>query len=194
MTRIRIETLIDAPIERVFDLARDIGLHERSMAESGERAIAGRLSGPIEAGETVTWRARHFGLWWTLTSHITEVRAPTTFADEQAAGPFRSFHHRHTFRAVPGGTFMLDEWHHEAPFGPIGWFVDRLVLERHMRRLLETRNRALKQAAEDEAAQVTGSGTNGASAVATATNSGDPRSMSTSHDAIRSTPDGALNS
>ncbi len=54
MTEFRLETSIAAPIERVFDLARDIGLHERSMAAFGERAIAGRLSGSIEAGETVT--------------------------------------------------------------------------------------------------------------------------------------------
>jgi uncharacterized protein YndB with AHSA1/START domain len=82
MMKFTLETLIEAPIERVFDLARDIGLHERSMASTGERAIAGRMSGPIEQGETVTWRARHFGLWWTMTSRITEVRAPTTFADQ----------------------------------------------------------------------------------------------------------------
>ena len=86
-TAFRLETLIGAPVERVFDLARDIGLHERSMAPTGERAVAGRTSGLIEAGETVTWRARHFGLWWTMTSRITEVNAPITFADEQQAGP-----------------------------------------------------------------------------------------------------------
>ena len=148
MTRFRLETLIEAPIGRVFDLARDIGLHERSMAATDEHAIAGRMSGPIEAGETVTWRARHFGIRWTMTSRITEVRAPTTFADEQERGPFRRFHHRHTFRAVPGGTLMIDDWEHEAPFGPLGWLADRLVLGRHMRRLLETRNAALKREAE----------------------------------------------
>jgi ligand-binding SRPBCC domain-containing protein len=148
MTRIRLETLIDAPIDRVFDLARDIGLHVRSMAGTGERAIAGRMSGPIEEGETVTWRARHFGLWWTMTSRITEVRPPTTFADQQEGGPFAWFRHRHTFRAVAGGTVMTDDWEHAAPFGPIGRMVDRLVLGRYMRRLLETRNVALKAEAE----------------------------------------------
>jgi ligand-binding SRPBCC domain-containing protein len=151
MTRFRLETLIAAPIERVFDLARDIGLHERSMAHTDERAIAGRLSGSIEAGETVTWRARHFGIVWTMTSLITEVTAPTTFADEQKRGPFRRFHHRHTFRAVPGGTLMIDDWEHEAPFGPLGWLADRLVLGGHMQRLLKTRNAALKREAEVEA-------------------------------------------
>jgi ligand-binding SRPBCC domain-containing protein len=148
VTAFHLETLIDAPIDRVFDLARDIVLHERSMAATGERAIAGRTSGPIEAGETVTWRARHFGISWTMTSCITEVRAPTAFADEQAQGPFRAFHHRHTFRAVPGGTLMVDDWEHEAPFGPLGWLVDRLILGRYMRRLLETRNATLKREAE----------------------------------------------
>lgn len=148
MTKFHLETRIDAPIDRVFDLARDIGSHERSMAHTGERAIAGRMSGPIEQGETVTWRARHFGLWWTMTSRITEVRAPTTFADEQEDGPFAWFRHRHTFRAEAGGTVMTDDWEHAAPFGLIGRLVDRVVLGRYMRHLLETRNVALKAEAE----------------------------------------------
>jgi ligand-binding SRPBCC domain-containing protein len=148
VTRIRLETLIDAPIERVFDLARDIGAHERAMAATGEHAIAGRSSGPIEEGETVTWRARHFGIWWTMTSRITEVRAPTTFADEQEAGPFAWFRHRHTFRSVVGGTVMTDDWEHGAPFGPLGQLADRLVLGRYMRRLLQIRNAALRCEAE----------------------------------------------
>jgi ligand-binding SRPBCC domain-containing protein len=148
MTRLRLETRIDAPIERVFDLARDIDLHARSMAATGEAAIAGRTSGRIEFGETVTWRARHFGRWWTLTSRITAADRPTRFADVQVAGPFRSFEHVHTFSDSPGGTLMVDDWEHTSPLGPLGWLADRLVLGRHMRRLLETRNAALKAAAE----------------------------------------------
>jgi ligand-binding SRPBCC domain-containing protein len=148
MTRIHLETRIAASIERVFDLARDIGLHERSMAATGERAIGGQKAGAIDLGETVTWRARHFGLWWTLTSKITEVHAPATFVDVQVEGPFRTFRHRHTFSAVADGTLMVDEWEHEAPFGPLGWLADRLVLASYMRRLLEIRNAAIKREAE----------------------------------------------
>ncbi len=191
LTRFRLETLIDAPIERVFDLARDIGFHERSMAASGEHAIAGRTSGWIEVGETVTWRARHFGRWWRLTSRITVVERPIRFADEQASGPFRSFRHVHTFRAVPGSTFMVDEWEHTSPFGLLGRLVDALVLGRYMQALLETRNAALKQEAERRPGQAAPTA---ASAAWTATNSGSSGSTSTSHDAIRSVPDGAPNS
>ncbi len=83
-----------------------------------------------------------------MTSRITEVQGPTTFADEQESGPFRAFQHRHTFRAIQGGTLMIDEWEHEAPFGPFGWLADRLLLARYMRRLLQIRNAALRREAE----------------------------------------------
>ena len=148
MTRFRLETWINAPIDVVFDLARDIGFHERSMAGTGEHAIAGRTSGAIEAGETVTWRARHFGIWWTLRSRITVMDPPRSFADEQARGPFAWFRHEHRLAAVDGATLMTDDWEHAPPLGPLGWLVDRLVLGRYMRRLLEQRNAVLKAEAE----------------------------------------------
>ena len=176
MTRIRLVTDIAAPIERVYDLARDIDLHARSMRHTDERAVAGRTGGQIGLGETVTWRARHFGITWSLTSRITVAKPPHRFVDEQAAGPFHSFRHEHRFEPVGGGTRLMDDWQHVAPFGPLGRLVDRLVLARYMHRLLETRNRALKVEAESpvggDPGQVVGSGTNGPSDVETATKSG----------------------
>lgn len=148
-TTIDLVTDIDAPLEVVFDLARDLDLHARSMTHTGERAVGGRTTGLIDVGETVTWRARHFGIWFTLTSLITVVDRPTTFADEQADGPFAWFRHEHRFESsAGGGTRMTDRWEHRSPFGPLGWLADRLLLGRHMRGLLETRNRALKSEAE----------------------------------------------
>lgn len=175
MTRFQLVTIIEAPIERAYDLARDLDLHARSMAHTDERAVAGRTTGRIDLGETVTWRARHFGITWSLTSRITVAESPTRFVDEQASGPFRSFRHEHRFERIPGGTRLIDDWQHVAPFGPLGRLVDLLVLTSYMRGLLETRNRVLKAEAEAGATvtdQVVGSGMNGPSAVETATNSG----------------------
>ena len=146
--RIHLETEIAAPIERVFDLARDIDFHQRSLAYTGERAIAGRTSGLIELGESVTWRARQFRLPFKMTSRVTEFDRPFRFVDEQAGGPFKRFRHEHRFEPRSSETLMVDEWEHEAPFGLLGRLVDRLVLERHMRGLLERRNAALKAEAE----------------------------------------------
>ncbi len=148
MTRFQLETVIEAPIELVYDLARDLDLHARSMAHTGERAVAGRTTGRINLGETVTWRARHFGITWSLTSRITVAESPSRFVDEQAAGPFRSFRHEHLFESIPGGTRLIDDWRHVSPFGPLGRLVDRLVLAGYMQALLEARNRTLKTEAE----------------------------------------------
>jgi ligand-binding SRPBCC domain-containing protein len=148
MTVIDLTTDIDAPIERVFDLARDLDLHAASMAHTGERAVAGRTTGRVEVGDTVTWRARHFGLWWSLTSKITVVEAPVRFEDVQEHGPFAWFRHEHRFEVVGGVTRMHDHWEHRSPLGPLGRIVDRLVLGLYMRSLLVTRNAVLKHEAE----------------------------------------------
>jgi len=148
MTVIDLVTDIDAPIERVFDLARDLDLHAASMSHTGEGAVAGRTTGRVEVGDTVTWRARHFGLWWSLTSRITVVEAPVRFEDVQERGPFAWFSHEHRFEAVDGMTRMYDRWEHRSPLGVLGRLVDGLVLGRYMRSLLLTRNAALKDAAE----------------------------------------------
>ena len=148
MVHIHLETEIAAPIDLVFDLARDIDFHQRSMAPTGERAVGGRTSGLIGSGETVTWRARHLGLSWTLTSRITAFEPPVRFVDEQLSGPFAWFRHEHRFEAVPGGTRMIDDWQHAAPFGPIGRVADALILGPRLRRLLAERNDALAREAE----------------------------------------------
>ena len=159
MGRIRLQTVVDAPIERVFDLARDIDFHQRSVQHTGERAIAGRTSGLIGPGETVTWTARHLGRRWSLTSRIVAYDRPRLFVDEQVSGPFRSFRHAHAFEPAAGGTLMVDEWEHSTPLGPLGWLIDRVVLDRYMRRLLELRNDGLKREAEAEAGASIGGST-----------------------------------
>ena len=148
MGRISLQTVIDAPIERVFDLARDIDFHQRSVQHTSERATAGRTSGLIGPGETVTWTARHLGRRWSLTSQIRAFDPPRRFVDEQVSGPFRSFRHEHRFEPAAGGTLMVDDWEHSTPLGPIGWLIDRIVLDGYMRGLLELRNVALKREAE----------------------------------------------
>ena len=60
MPRIEIKTQIKAPIQIVFDLARNIDLHKLSTSQTNETAIAGKTSGLIDIGESVTWRAKHY--------------------------------------------------------------------------------------------------------------------------------------
>lgn len=148
MPRIEIETTIDARREICFDLARDLDLHLRSMHHSGERAIGGRTSGLIEMGEEVTWQARHFGFTHQHCSRITAFARPEHFRDSMVRGRFRRFEHDHFFDDKDGRTVMRDAIDFASPFGLLGRLVDRIVLARYLRRLIEGRNRVIKDAAE----------------------------------------------
>ena len=148
MPSIRIVTEIEAPVERCFDLARNIDFHARSLASTGERAVAGRTAGLIGPGESVTWEARHLGVRQRLTVVITAFDRPTHFRDEMTAGAFRSFAHDHRFERRDGRTTMTDEVTFRSPLGPLGWLVDRLVLARYLRRLIGGRAGAIRRAAE----------------------------------------------
>lgn len=142
--RIEVRTIIDAPREVCFDLARDIDFHLASMGDTGERAVGGVTSGHIGMGEAVTWEARHLGIRQRLTVRITEFDPPRLFRDRQVRGPFRSFDHLHQFDAIEGGTLMIDVLDFAAPVWLIGPVIERLVLARHLRRLLTGRGEALR--------------------------------------------------
>lgn len=143
-----IRTTIAAPPTTVFDLSLDIDAHMASMADSKERAIGGVTSGLIGLGEEVTWRARHFGIPFTMTSRVTEFDRPNRFVDEQQRGPFRRFHHEHLFERAEGGTVMIDRLAFDAPVGVIGSVVERLVLDRYLQKLIEQRGEHIKAEAE----------------------------------------------
>lgn len=149
MPRVHVTTDILAPIDECFDLARDIGFHVRSLAHTNERAIAGRVDGLIELGDTVTWEAKHLGLTRRMTVQITAMDRPTHFRDEQIDGPFKRFVHDHDFEAIGNGTTrMTDRIDFASPFGLIGRCVDTVYLSRYLRRLIAERGRAIKAEAE----------------------------------------------
>lgn len=148
MPLLRLAIVIDAPIELCFDLARDLDLHQQSLAHTAERAVGGRRSGLIELGEEVTWEAIHFGVRQRLTARITAFERPHLLVDEMVRGPFAGFSHCHEFVEVPSGTLMSDRFDYTSPLGPLGRIADRLFLERYLRRLLWRRNVAIKRVAE----------------------------------------------
>jgi ligand-binding SRPBCC domain-containing protein len=150
MPTIVLSTAIEAPVERVFDLARSIDLHTQSTSNTRERAVTGVTSGLIGPGQEVTWRARHFGIWQTLTARISAFERPTHFADTMVRGAFRRMEHHHYFERSGMGTVMRDEFTFESPFGLLGRIVDRLFLSRYVRAFLAERNRVIKAAAETD--------------------------------------------
>lgn len=149
MAKTIVKTLIQAPVTRCFDLARDVGVHCQTAAFTAERAIPpGRTAGMLELGDEVTFEARHFGLKWRLTARIVECDRPARFVDQMLRGPFRSLRHVHEFRECDGATEMIDTLEWESPLGVLGRIADAVLVERHLTWFLTNKQHALREMAE----------------------------------------------
>ncbi|MGO4544073.1 cell division protein [Paenibacillus sp. 2TAB23] len=149
MVEVITEIYIEAPIAICFDMARDIDIHTKTVwKHTREKAVAGVTKGLIQKGELVTFEATHFGVRQRLTSKISEMVVPSFFVDETQRGAFKSLRHEHLFEKRGKGTLMTDVLRFEAPLGVLGWFAERVILKRYMRKFLEHRNKQLKILAE----------------------------------------------
>jgi ligand-binding SRPBCC domain-containing protein len=149
MSEIYLKTFIKADIQTVFDLARDIDLHQKSTSKTNEKAIAGRTSGLIENDETVTWRAKHLGVYQTHTSKIINMEKPYQFTDIMLKGTFKSLKHQHIFKQEGENTIMIDMFEYESPYGLIGKFFNKIFLTNYLKNFLLERNESIKTTAEN---------------------------------------------
>lgn len=150
MPKIELKTLINAPIEICFDLARSIELHQISTANTSEKAIAGVIEGLIGLNEYVTWEAIHFGIKQQLTSKITALSRPYYFVDEQIKGAFKSIYHEHKFEEIDGKVLMIDIFEFSTPYSIFGRIFNVLVLRNYLEKLLLRRNNIIKNYAETD--------------------------------------------
>lgn len=144
-------SVIDAPMERCFDLARSVEVHLVDNRHCGEptAAVSGQTTGLVELGQTVTWRARHLGVRQKLTTRVTALHRPVFFQDTMSEGAFRSMQHDHFFRQLVGDrTEMTDILRVAAPIPVLGRIAELLFLRRYMGSLLCDRCTVTKRIAE----------------------------------------------
>mgnify|MGYP001460720683 CR=1 FL=1 len=150
MPLISLETIIHADVQIVFDLSRSIDFHKISTKHTDEEAIAGVTSGLIKLNESVTWKAKHFGIYHLLTSKIIEMNQYGSFTDVMVKGIFKRFSHQHVFEKDRNGTKMFDYFDYTSPLGYFGKVADLMFLKSYMKRFLEKRNQQIKEYAESD--------------------------------------------
>jgi ligand-binding SRPBCC domain-containing protein len=153
MSSIEVITRVRAPQARCFYLALSVDLHAVSARQTQEQIVGGVRSGLLQLGDEVTFRARHFGVWQTLTSKITAYEPPDYFCDEMQRGAFKAMRHAHYFEPEGEVTVMRDVFEFASPLGFLGKLVDVLVLSAYLRRFLEQRGAVVKHYAETDAWQ-----------------------------------------
>ncbi len=97
---------------------------------------------PIEmfAGTLIDYKLRLHGLPIRWRSKISSWEPPFQFVDEQVKGPYRYWHHLHTFDEVNGGTMVRDIVHYSVPFG----FISHpLLVRRDLTTIFEYRQETM---------------------------------------------------
>ena len=94
----------------------------------------------MQNGTTITYRLRVHGFPISWESEIRDWSPPSEFVDTQLKGPYRYWHHRHSFCESNGGTLVNDE----VDYSPLGGrIVDRLFIRRDLRRIFTFRTERL---------------------------------------------------
>ncbi len=123
-------SFVPADLARVFEFFSAPGnLAKITPPEMGFEIVSGP-DHPIREGDRIDYRIRVLGFplkWRTL---ITSWKDQESFSDLQERGPYRLWHHHHSFRAVTGGVEMVDRVEYELPLGWLGdlfagWLIRR---------------------------------------------------------------------
>ncbi len=98
------------------------------------------------AGQIITYQVSPLmGIPMFWMTEITHVREGEYFIDEQRFGPYALWHHKHFFRAIPGGVEMTDYLDYKLPLGFIGSWINTLFVRRQIEQIFTYRTRVLEE-------------------------------------------------
>ena len=100
---------------------------------------------PVEMreGAQIEYALRLHGIPVRWCSRITKWRPEEEFVDEQHAGPYEHWVHRHTFRAERGGTRIGDRVEYSLPLDPLSRPVHPLLVRPLLERIFEFRGQVI---------------------------------------------------
>lgn len=101
--------------------------------------------GPIEmqAGALIEYKMGLYGMRFRWRTRIEAWAPPDFLVDVQLQGPYRRWHHRHTFEEVSGGTRMRDVVQYEVGWGWAGAVARRVFVRRSLEQIFDYRNRTI---------------------------------------------------
>lgn len=146
------ETWLPRPRAEVFEFFADAGNLERLTPPWLAFEILTPRPIAMRVGALIDYRLRVHGVPLRWRTEITAWEPPQRFVDEQLRGPYRLWHHTHTFIEKDGGTAVQDRVRY-AVLG--GILVQRLLVERDVRTIFAYREKVLREIFPPEAVGAT---------------------------------------
>ncbi len=107
--------------------------------------VLGMDSEQIGPGTHIDYRLRLHGLPVRWQSLIESFDPPRQFVDRQTKGPYRSWHHTHTFAPLGSGTLMGDLLRYRLPASAVGHALASWKVERDVQAIFAYRRERLAE-------------------------------------------------
>lgn len=98
------------------------------------------------AGQIITYTLTPLlGIKVKWMTEITHVKEGHYFVDEQRFGPYKLWHHRHTFVSTPYGVDMYDDVNYVLPFGILGTIAHALFVRKRIEEIFKYRTKVVEE-------------------------------------------------
>lgn len=82
----------------------------------------------------------------TWVTEITHINQPNYFVDEQRFGPYKFWHHQHSFtKTEDGGVIMDDIVSYVIPFGFLGRIINYFIVSKKVKEIFDYRKTVLEK-------------------------------------------------
>lgn len=102
----------------------------------------------MRIGLLIEYEIRWRGLRIRWRTEIEDWVPGVRFVDRQVRGPYRLWHHTHTFREDGAATTMQDVVRYALPGGPFGGAAHWLIVRRDLERIFDFRARSVRELLE----------------------------------------------
>ena len=102
--------------------------------------IVGSSTDDVQVGTLIDYKLKVRGIPLRWRSVISEWDPPKSFVDEQVRGPYRMWHHTHTFEETADGVKVGDIVRYAVPGGPLfEGLVERIAVGPDVRKIFDYR-------------------------------------------------------
>ena len=136
------ELLVAEPREQVFEFFADAFQLETITPPWLHFSVRTPRPLEMEAGTMIDYKLRLHTLPVRWRSQISEWQPPFRFVDEQVQGPYRYWHHLHTFEENESGTLVGDIVHYAVP---LGFILHPLLVRPDLTKIFEYRREMMSR-------------------------------------------------
>ena len=139
------ELWLARPIEEVFEFFSDARNLEAVTPRHFDFRVVTTPPIELKVGALIHYKLNVNGIPLGWTTRIETWDPPHGFSDVQLRGPYKLWHHTHTFTATGGGTMITDHVDYQLPLGFLGDLAHKLWVRRDVESIFAYREKMIRE-------------------------------------------------